>query len=485
MKTVRTRFAPSPTGKLHVGNVRTALFAYLYARHTGGKFVLRIEDTDLERSEAVYTDKLMEDMRWLGLEWDEGPQKGGPAGSYLQSERGEIYKQYAEKLIEEGRAYYCYCSPDEVEAEKKQAEAEGKPPHYSGRCKHLTEKQKREFEAQGRKPVIRFVAYNEDFAFVDRVKGPIAFPKGMVGDFVIMRANGVPVYNYAVVIDDALMEITHVLRADEHLSNTVRQLMIYRALGFEVPEFAHMALVLGPDRQKLSKRHGATSVDEFKNLGYHPDALVNYLALLGWSSPDGREILSRDDLEKLFDLDRLSPSPAIFDPVKLNWLAKHYIINESPEKVVEMARPYLNETGLVTEADWNNPERRELLKNVVMLTRGYCPYMSEIKSHVSYLLTDDFAIEPDSSAFLAKPESKTVIERFIALAEADSRPISEAVFGEYTQAIQKDTGLKGKNLYMPLRAAVTGRGQGPETHSIIPLIGKERTLLRLKRALSI
>ena len=481
---VRTRFAPSPTGKLHVGNVRTALFAYLYAKHTGGKFVLRIEDTDLERSHAEFTEKLMEDMKWLGLDWDEGPGAGGKEASYKQSERLHIYQEYADKLIAEGRAFHCYCTTEEVEAGKKEMEAKGLGPVYNGRCRKMSDAEKSRLEAEGRKPVTRFIPYDEDFAFNDIVKGPVNFPKAMVGDFVIMRANGIPVYNYAVVIDDALMEITHVLRADEHLSNTVRQLMIYKAFGFNVPEFAHMALVLGTDRQKLSKRHGATSVDEFRNLGYLPDALVNYLSLLGWSSPDGREIIPREDLIKLFDLNRLSPSPAIFDTAKLDWLAKHYILNEPADKIFELALPYIKATGLVDDAFIADPANRKFLQGVVEIAKGYCSHLSEIQNHINYFLTDDFPVVDEVRPFLEKEESKIVLKRFRDAAEAETRPLGEQVFIEIVTKIQKETGIKGKNLFMPLRAALTGRAHGPEIYFLLPVIGRERTLKRLDKVLA-
>ncbi len=480
---VRTRFAPSPTGKLHVGNVRTALFSYLYAKHMNGKFVLRIEDTDMERSHSDYTEKLMEDLKWLGLDWDEGPQTGGPAGSYFQSERLEIYKEYSEKLLKDGRAYHCYCTPEEIEERKAKQTAEGKPPYYDGHCKHITESEKKRFESEGRKPVIRFAVFDEDFKFTDSVKGEVNFPKGMVGDFVIIRANGISVYNYAVVIDDAEMQITHVLRADEHLSNTVRQLMIYKAHGFNVPEFAHMALVLGTDRQKLSKRHGAASVDEFRSLGYLPDALANYLSLLGWSSPDGREILSRDELIRLFDIDRLSPSPAVFDINKLDWIAKHYIINESSDRIFELALPFIKETEILKDDYYKSEDNIRFLKGVIGLTKGYCSHLSEIKNHIGYFLTDDYDIDAEAMKYLQKPEAETVIQKFREAVSLETRAINEEVFGELAGKIIKETGIKGKNFFIPIRAALTGRPQGPEIYFLLPVIGKERTLKRLQKIL--
>jgi glutamyl-tRNA synthetase len=307
----------------------------------------------------------------------------------------------------------------------------------------------------------------------------------MVGDFVIVRANEIPVYNYAVVVDDALMNITHVLRADEHLSNTVRQLMIYRALNFQVPVFAHMSLILGKDRQKLSKRHGAASVSDFRKLGYPPEALVNYLALLGWSSPDGREILSMAELIDLFDIERLSPSPAVFDNTKLDWIAKHFIINSDIDAVFKSSLPFIKETGLVDDDYIKSEKNRQFLKGIIGIARGYCSHLSEIKDHIGYFLTDDFVISDEAVNILKKEESRKVIRTFLDKIAGENRVISEKVFTEIVNAIIAETGIKGKNLFLPLRAALTGRTQGPETYFIIPVIGKERTRKRLIKALSI
>ncbi|MCX7881653.1 MAG: glutamate--tRNA ligase [Brevinematales bacterium] len=476
---VRTRFAPSPTGQLHVGNVRTALFAYLYARKHHGQFLLRIEDTDSERSEAIYTEKLMDDLRWLGLTWDEGPDKGGPYGPYAQSERLSLYHEYAKKLIDEGRAYYCYCTPEEVEASKQKMLAEGKPPHYDGRCRHLSRSQREAFEKEGRKPAIRFVAYDQEYRLQDVVKGEVHFPRGMVGDFVIIRSNGLPVYNYAVVIDDYLMKITHVLRGDDHLSNTVRQLMIYQALGAPVPVFGHMALVLGPDKQKLSKRHGVTSIEEFRRLGYPPEALLNYLSLLGWSSPDGREILSMEELIHLFDLDRLSSSPAVFDYDKLDWISKHYIIQMPLERLYEMAIPFFVETGWVTENDLRDPEKKTFYLGVLDLIRGYCHRLADIKDHLVYFLQENFPIEPEAEPFLALETTPKVLHTFYENLQKENREIDELVFREMAMNMMKETGVKGKNFFLPLRIAITGRVSGPEIYFILPLIGKEKALQRI------
>lgn len=481
---VKTRFAPSPTGNLHVGNVRSALFAWLYARHTGGHFILRIEDTDQERSLPEYTTRLMEDLRWLGLDWDEGPEVGGPNGPYLQSERLEIYDKYIDKLVQEGRAYKCYCTQEELAAEREERETRGLAPVYGGKCRHLSAAEQKALEDQGRTPVIRFWAYDEDFSIQDLVKGEVKFPSGMVGDFVIRRSNGLPVYNFAVTLDDALMEITHVMRADEHLSNTVRQLMIYQALGFPAPEFAHMSLILGQDRQKLSKRHGATSVSEFREKGYLPHSLINYLALLGWSSPDGRELFTREEMISLFDLDRINNSAAIFDPKKFDWIAKHDIINEELETIYQLALPFILQAGLIDQEYLQSEENVTFLKGVVELTRGYCTHLAQITEHLDYFLNDDFAYDEEASRFLLREESAAVIQGFRDLASGLTQPIDEEKFHQLADQLSVQTGAKGKNLFIPLRASLTGHVRGPEIYFLMPVIGNARTIARLERALS-
>ena len=480
---IKTRFAPSPTGKLHVGNVRTALFAWLYARHNDGHLILRIEDTDTKRSLPEYTERLMEDLHWLGIDWDEGPDVGGPNGPYKQSERLEIYQKYAKKLMDEGRAYHCYCTPEEIEAERDERVAKGLPPYYSGKCRHLTEAQKKAYEAEGRKPVVRFLSYDEDFTFTDAVKGEVTFPRGMVGDFVILRANGIPVYNFAVVIDDALMEVSHVMRADEHLSNTVRQLMLYKGLGFNVPTFAHMSLILGQDKKKLSKRHGATSVGEFREAGYLPEALVNYLALLGWSSPDGKEILKVEDLIRDFSLEKINSSPAIFDTKKFDWIAKHKIIDADSDRIFELSLPFIKKAGFYDESKSNDSEYEKFLRGVVEIAKGYCSHLSQISEHVEYFLNDDFSYEKDAEKFLRRENSVKVLKSFREKIMENGTNMDEEYFHKLAGKMLEELGVKGKNLFLPLRAALTGRTRGPEIYFLMPVIGKERTLKRIDRAI--
>ncbi|MGL4366669.1 MAG: glutamate--tRNA ligase [Brevinemataceae bacterium] len=471
---IRTRFAPSPTGYIHVGNVRSAFFGWLFARSQQGKFIVRIEDTDQERSKPEYTEFLLNDMEWLGLDWDEGPRVGGEFGPYFQTQRMDIYQKYAQTLLQNGCAFKCYCTEEELEKDRTYAEQNSITPHYTGRCRNLTLEQQKALEAKGRLPVIRFKAYQEDFVLHDLIKGDVVFPKGMVGDFVIMRASGVPVYNFAVVIDDITMEITHVFRADEHLSNTVRQQMIYKALNIPEPKFGHMALVLGEDRKKLSKRHGATSIEEFRRLGYLPESLCNLLALLGWSSPTSEEILSKEELIKLFDINRVSASPSIFDFQKLNWISRHNIISADLARITNICRPFL-------EAKNYNLDDEKYLQSVIEVVRGNCNHLSEITDFADYFFTDNYEVDQESSELLKTPEAQAVILSFKNALNNEQKPIDQHVYKELTSIVKNETGFSGKKLFMPIRAALTGKAHGPEMFLILPILGKQRSLERLSR----
>ena len=339
---VRVRFAPSPTGQLHIGNVRTALYNWLFARKTGGTFILRIEDTDVERSEGRYETQLLADLKWLGLDWDEGPDVGGPYPPYRQSDKMDVYRSYAEKLIQEQKAYYCFCSAEELERERQQALAEQRQPIYSGKCRQLDPVEVERRRAAGEPAAIRLKIPEHPIRFHDIVRGSVEFSNEVVSDPIIVRSSGMPVYNYVVVIDNADMKITHVIRGDDHISNTPKQVAVYEALGLPVPEFAHLSTILGPDRERLSKRHGATSVSNFREMGVLPEALMNYLALLGWAPTGGdREIFPTVELIKEFSLERVTPSPAIFDNEKLNWLNRQYIKSSSPPAIHELGTGFL------------------------------------------------------------------------------------------------------------------------------------------------
>src|SRR5882672_3454309 len=355
---MRVRFAPSPTGALHVGNVRTAIFNWLLARGSGGTFVLRIEDTDVERSTRQSEVSMIDDLRWLGLDWDEGPDIGGAHGPYRDSERLHLYQSYAKELLNAGSAYFCFCSTTQLDADRQAAVAEGRPALYPGTCRKLSIEQAQARMVAGERPAIRFrVPDDRDVVFTDAVRGEVRFPGDVIGDPIIVRADGHPAYNFAVVVDDALMEITHVIRGEDHISNTPRQVLLYEAMGFTPPKFAHLALVLGPDHSPLSKRHGATSVAEFRAKGYLPEAVVNYLALLGWSprpgsaagrsvADDAAELLPVDELARRFSLERVGHSAGVFDEEKLAWANRHYLKMADPARIAALAVPYFQQAGI-------------------------------------------------------------------------------------------------------------------------------------------
>src|SRR5436305_11059679 len=347
---IRARFAPSPTGQIHVGNARTALFNWLFVRRQGGTFVLRIEDTDLERSETRYETQLLNDLKWLGLDWDEGPDIGGPYGPYRQTDRMEIYRTTALRLVQERKAYYCFCSAEELERERQQAVAEHKPQIYSGKCRSLDPDEAQRRVTDGEAAAIRLKIPEHPIKFHDLVHGAVEFASEVVSDLIIVRSSGVPVYNFVVVIDDAEMKITHVVRGDDHLSNTPKQVALYEALDLPVPEFAHLSTILGPDRERLSKRHGATSIANFRDMGILPEALMNYLALLGWAPSGGtRETFTPRELVKEFSLKRVTPSPAIFDMEKLHWLNRHYLKQAQSERILQLAQPFFQHAALLPE----------------------------------------------------------------------------------------------------------------------------------------
>src|SRR3954469_25063426 len=349
---MRVRFAPSPTGQLHVGNARTALFNWLLARGSGAAFILRIEDTDVERSTRESEAAIVRDLQWLGLDWDEGPDSGGLHGPYRQSERLHLYQSYAKELLAAEAAYYCFCSTAQLDADRQQALAAGRPAHYAGTCRRLSRDHAAARIAAGEHPAIRFrVPEERDVVFTDGVRGDVRFQTDVIGDPVIVRADGTPAYNFAVVVDDALMAVTHVVRGEDHISNTPRQILLYEALGFTPPVFAHLSLVMGPDHSPLSKRHGATSVAEFRSKGYLPEALVNYLALIGWSPGGGDELVALDEMARRFSLEGVSHSAGVFDEEKLAWVNRHYLKVAAPERLADLALPYFSDAGVPMTPD--------------------------------------------------------------------------------------------------------------------------------------
>lgn len=475
---LRVRFAPSPTGPFHIGGARSALFNWLLARKAGGKLILRIEDTDLERSTKESEENIKASLRWLGIEWDEGIDADGEYGPYRQTERLDIYRQYTEKLLAGGQAYHCYCSEEELDTERQAQMNKGENPHYTGRCRNLSQADRERFIAEGRKPTVRFrVPDNQQIVFKDMVRDTVSFESNGVGDFVIVKSDGIPVYNYAVVLDDALMKITHVIRAEEHLSNTPRQILLYQALNLPLPQFGHISLILGKDRSKMSKRHGATSVEQYKNLGYLPEGLVNFLALLGWAPPGEQEIFSPAELIEQFSMDRVAKNPAVFDIDKLNHINAHYIKQASPELVTELALPHLKAAGYIGEE--LNAGQREWLVKVVAELQGYISYAAQIIEHIDVFFNDAIDFESEEAHDIMKDaDIPRVMEAFKNRLTA-LETVEPAAVQAILKGITKELKLGGKKVYMPVRIAITGKMHGPELINLIPLIGRERTLARM------
>jgi len=463
---IRVRFAPSPTGFVHVGNARTALFNYLYAKHNNGVFVLRIEDTDIERSKKEYETNLIKDLNWLGIEWDEGPDKGGEYKPYRQSERLETYKEFALKLIEKGKAYYCFCTQEELEQEKQKAIKEGRPPGYSGKCRNLDINKSKERVKNGEPAAIRFkIPENTQIKFKDIVRGDMEFDSNLLSDPVIIRSNGMPAYNFSVVIDDSLMKITHVIRGEDHLSNTARQVLIYKALGFEVPIFAHLSMVMGEDNTKLSKRHGSTSLIEFKENGYLPEALFNYLALLGWSSGDDREIFTKKELIKEFNLNRVSKSAAIFDYKKLQWLNREHIRKLDDSILGKKVFEFLKKEYEIEE----NNENFIWIGKTSKILSDYNHLLTEISEEFKQF----FSLDKNNELIKGlknNDNSIIVLKSFNKKLQSEDSPISMNKIGSILKEVQNETGFKGKELYHPIRIALTGKEKGIDIQEFINII---------------
>jgi len=473
---MRVRFAPSPTGQLHVGNARTALFNWLLAHGGDGTFILRIEDTDSERSTRESEQGILEDLRWLGLDWDEGPDVGGLHGPYRQSERVHLYASYANELVAAGHAYYCFCSPAKLDADRQADLAASQPPRYHGTCRDIPRDEARRRIEAGERPVVRFkVPEKVDVTFHDLVRGEVTFNTEVIGDPVLVRSNGRPAYNFAVVVDDALMEITHVIRGEDHISNTPRQVLLYQALGFAPPEFAHLSLVMGPDHTPLSKRHGATSVAEFRARGYLPEALVNYLALLGWSprrsdgeAGDNEELLPVQELARRFALDDVGHSPGVFDVEKLAWMNRHYMKTAAPARIAaESARYFLARGYLRRRTD----AAMEYLASLLPMAVGSVDRLEEIPDRLRFLFEYDAAASlarGDVAGVIDEPGAREVIA---ALPDAIERRLCDRdAFRAMAARVKDRTGRKGKALFHPIRVALTGEGGGPELDLAVPAI---------------
>jgi nondiscriminating glutamyl-tRNA synthetase len=469
---MRVRFAPSPTGRLHVGNARTALFNWLLARGSGGTFILRIEDTDAERSTRESEAAILRDLRWLGLDWDEGPDTGGVHGPYRQSERLHLYQSYATELLSTDAAYYCFCSAAQLDAERQQALADERPARYAGTCRRLSREQAAARIAAGERPAIRFrVPEDRDVVFTDAVRGEVRFQTDVIGDPIIVRGDGHPAYNFAVVVDDALMEVTQVIRGEDHISNTPRQVLMYEALGFTPPAFAHLALVMGPDHSPLSKRHGATSVAEFRAKGYLPEALVNYLALIGWSPGGGDELLPIDELARRFSLDRVGHSAGVFDEEKLAWANRHYLKIADPSRLAELSLPYFEEAGVPMRPDASGID---FLASAMAIASASVDRLNQVPARLAFLF--DFAPERALAEPAVREELSAVGARSVILALAEELAAAPRLDREEFRAVanrvKARTGQKGKALFHPIRVMLTGRAEGPELDLAVPAIDR-------------
>ena len=459
---VRVRFAPSPTGFLHIGGVRTALFNWLFARHNNGVFILRIEDTDQSRSTDESIKAIIEGMHWIGLDWDEGP--------YRQTERMDIYKSHVEKLLNEGNAYHCYCTPEELEERRKIALSEKRIPKYDGRCREL------KVPVQGRRPAVRFKAPHEGETVVDDiVKGRVVYENAQLDDLIIMRSDGWPTYNLCVVVDDATMVITHVIRGDDHLNNTPRQIQLYQAFGYEIPKFAHLPMILGSDKTRLSKRHGATSVTSYEEMGYLPEALVNYLARLGWSHKD-QEGFSQEELIEKFSLDHVGKAAAIFNQDKLLWLNSHYISSMEPAEIIKNLRPFLIKEGLVKED--TTLDEAWMMKIIISL-RERCRTLIEMASASRYFFKEDVEINPEAGEKFLIPRNREIFEMVLSGIEK-LQDINEENLNELFKSIMEKKGFKMGQVAQPVRVALTGRTVSPGIFEVIDILGKEKTLHRLR-----
>ncbi len=479
MDEVRVRIAPSPSGNLHIGTARTALFNYLFAKKNNGKYVLRIEDTDLDRSSQAYIDNIYDSLKALGLNWDEGPDVGGPYGPYQQSDRFDIYPKYAQKLVEMGYAYECFCTQEELDAEKEESIKNKKPHKYSGKCRHLTEEEKEKLRAEGRKPSIRFHVPEGETSYDDMVKGHLHFDNSLIGDFVIMKSNGTPTYNFAVVIDDMEMKISHIIRGEDHISNTAKQIMIYNALGAEIPKFGHLGMILAPDRSKLSKRHGATAVSEFVEKGYLTEALVNFVALLGWSPSDGQEIKTLDEIAADFRIGEVSSSNSIFEYDKLNWMNGQYIKKMDLARLTELVKPYLSCYDLSEYTE-------EQLQKIVEVTREPITILSELTNDTKYFFGEDVEIEPEVQEKVLDGEVAKKVLSYIIENELDKWAFDdeEKLHDQLAdlRTYFKEQGIKPKETMWAIRAAVTGRTHGADMVATLVLLGKDKVVKRIKAA---
>lgn len=483
MEQVRVRFAPSPTGYLHIGGARTALFNWFFARQNKGKLILRIEDTDTARLKEDSVSQILDSLKWLGIDWDEGPEKGGDFGPYYQSERQNFYKAAAEALIQSGKAYFCFCTAEELEAEREQQRQEGVPFHYSGKCRNLSPDEVQKRLAQGLKPVIRLKLPNSGLIVVqDIIRGEVRFNFDQYDDFIIVKSNGLPAYNFACVVDDHAMQISHVIRAEEHLSNTPKQQYLYEVLGYKVPQFAHLSMILAPDRSKLSKRHGATSVSEFKDMGCLPEAIINYLTLLGWSPKEGQgEIFTPEQTIKAFELDKVSKTAAVYDIQKLIWLNGQYITQLDLQKFIDHALPFLLHEGILTLQE--EQQNHEYLVTVVKTVRERVRTLQELADACRYFYQDvtDYEEKGKKKYFSQEGVADLLAKGKACLANIEDFTVENTE--KAYRALMDELNIKGGAIIHPTRLALTGRTMSPGLFDVIAVLGKEKCIERLEQAI--
>lgn len=481
-KEVRVRFAPSPTGYLHIGGARTALFNWLFAKSQGGKLVLRIEDTDQDRLKEDSVSQIITSLKWLGLNWDEGPEVGGPVGPYFQSERFDIYRKYCQQLIDEGKAYYCFCSAEDLAEQREKQRALKQPFHYARTCRDIPLEEAKKRVENGESYSVRIkVPLEGTIGFHDMIHGDIQFDVNQYDDFVIMKSSGIPTYNFAVVVDDHLMGMTHVLRAEEHVSNTPKQLFIYQALGWKAPQFGHMPMILAPDRSKLSKRHGATSVEEFRSQGYLPEAIVNYLTLLGWAPGNDEEIFSLEDTVKVFDFSKMSQKAAVYDVKKLTWMNGQYLSSLPLDHIVEAAIPFFKEKGLVDDAYL--AAHKDYFAHLVDVVRVRVKTLAEVADASTYFFKDLDGYEEKGVEKHFKPENAALLkkchDKLAALPVFDLATTEQAY-----HEIADEMGISFGKVIHPTRLALTGRTFSPGMFDVMVLLGREKTLERLEKAIA-
>lgn len=482
-ETVRVRFAPSPTGFLHLGGARTALFNWAFARKHGGIFILRIEDTDLTRSTEESVQVILESLKWLGFFWDEGPEVGGSYGPYFQSRRLHLYRQEAERLLKEGLAYECFCTPEELKERKEKALTEGKSWRYDRRCLALSEKEKGVFRVEGRKPVLRFRIPEGTTTFIDMLRGEVTFENEELDDFVIMKSDGMPTYNFACVVDDAFMRITHVIRGDDHISNTPRQVLLYKALGFSCPEFSHIPMILGKDRTRLSKRHGSPSVTYYRDMGYLPEAMVNYLARLSWATgEEEKEIFTREEIVERFSLEQVTKHAAVFDLDKLNWMNGVYLRSTDDERLAGILIDVLEKNGRILREEVT-PGFFEYCKKVMQLMRERIHYVAQVLEDAEYFFVENYEYDPQAvESVLFQERVKDFLtwsyELLMGLEDFEVKTLEAAIRREAERR-----GIKAAQFIHPLRVAVSGKKVGPGLFELLSVLGRDRVLARIRRTL--